>query len=574
MRKFVFGILLSAILTSIMQIGVYADYEEENILLKYYSDNYDKIRFIDDAEYDDFKNAFLIDIDNDKKPELVTDIWSHGAYLSVYKVVDGQVVLSNRTDCPAHGTGLHEYYEIILEKSGMAKIHDGFIFNDSVGGENHYDEMHTIYEVVPSQQDLNKIDEIEIYRENNQYYYIDAHSNKTTIDESKKDDILNEFLSKIKPLVVYSTENQNAKIPISEIWDKQQELFNNSNINADKNNDSGNDLQKDISVYVDNRKIEFDQPPIIINDRTMVPIRAIAEAFNAEVEWKDYYVEIKKDNVIANIPIYGTRIEMGNYRYVSDILPKIVNDRTLVPIRVVANVLLCKTDWDGNTRSVYISSVPAEDDSKYENIKLNKEKPLVYTNCEETKKDSCWHSYCIPKININDESVQQINRLLEENIKNLFFDSINEDLAYKQNYKYNIKDGILSLLVAENRDCDVIIYKTYNYDIENKRFLNNEDIVRKYAPNYNEYLEHMHSYCKNSFIADNSSDIENVIRLGGVTRELYEECIKNSEGAECYNINSDLFIENDGRISAVVDFPSIAGASSYYYLIDTGLNVT
>ncbi|MBQ4347028.1 MAG: copper amine oxidase N-terminal domain-containing protein, partial [Firmicutes bacterium] len=40
-----------------------------------------------------------------------------------------------------------------------------------------------------------------------------------------------------------------------------------------------------IRVFVDNNEIIFDQPPIIENDRTLVPLRAIFEALGAEVEW-------------------------------------------------------------------------------------------------------------------------------------------------------------------------------------------------------------------------------------------------------------------------------------------------
>ena len=41
----------------------------------------------------------------------------------------------------------------------------------------------------------------------------------------------------------------------------------------------------DISVVLDGRKIEFDVQPQIINDRTMVPMRAIFEKLGALVEW-------------------------------------------------------------------------------------------------------------------------------------------------------------------------------------------------------------------------------------------------------------------------------------------------
>ncbi len=41
-------------------------------------------------------------------------------------------------------------------------------------------------------------------------------------------------------------------------------------------------------VYLNGKKIEFDQPPVIENGRTLVPFRAIAEAVGVSVEWNPY----------------------------------------------------------------------------------------------------------------------------------------------------------------------------------------------------------------------------------------------------------------------------------------------
>lgn len=48
-----------------------------------------------------------------------------------------------------------------------------------------------------------------------------------------------------------------------------------------------NEETSEISVYVNGEKIEFDQEPVIKNDRLLVPFRAIFEALNATVNWKN-----------------------------------------------------------------------------------------------------------------------------------------------------------------------------------------------------------------------------------------------------------------------------------------------
>ena len=45
--------------------------------------------------------------------------------------------------------------------------------------------------------------------------------------------------------------------------------------------------EEQISVLLDGRSVAFDVLPAMINDRTMVPVRAIFEALGAEVDWDD-----------------------------------------------------------------------------------------------------------------------------------------------------------------------------------------------------------------------------------------------------------------------------------------------
>ena len=45
--------------------------------------------------------------------------------------------------------------------------------------------------------------------------------------------------------------------------------------------------EKEVTVILDNKKLEFDVPPAIINGRTMVPMRKIYEELGAQVDWID-----------------------------------------------------------------------------------------------------------------------------------------------------------------------------------------------------------------------------------------------------------------------------------------------
>lgn len=114
--------------------------------------------------------------------------------------------------------------------------------------------------------------------------------------------------------------------------------------------------EDDIKVLVDGQKIEFDVPPQIIDDYTFVPMRAIFEALGAEVQWfgKTQTITASKDTTNIEMTIASNEMFVGKDKVMLDVPPQIVNGRTLVPVRAVAESFKCQVDWDGATRTVSI----------------------------------------------------------------------------------------------------------------------------------------------------------------------------------------------------------------------------
>ncbi|MBE7060883.1 MAG: copper amine oxidase N-terminal domain-containing protein [Ruminococcaceae bacterium] len=119
--------------------------------------------------------------------------------------------------------------------------------------------------------------------------------------------------------------------------------------------------EKEIKVVLNGQELSFDQPPVIINDRTMVPIRAIFEAMGYAVEWNQ-----NTKTATATKGIDKIVVQIGNHiisyttngvsgTYYCDVAPQIISDRTLVPVRAIAESAGCNVDWDGNTKTVYIN---------------------------------------------------------------------------------------------------------------------------------------------------------------------------------------------------------------------------
>ena len=117
------------------------------------------------------------------------------------------------------------------------------------------------------------------------------------------------------------------------------------------------DIERDaVSVFINDERLKFDVPPAIINDRTMVPMRAIFSALGATVTWdektKTATGVLGKSDV--KITIGNDYLLKNNEKISLDSPAIIISDRTLVPIRAIAESLDCKVEWYSETQTVEI----------------------------------------------------------------------------------------------------------------------------------------------------------------------------------------------------------------------------
>lgn len=103
------------------------------------------------------------------------------------------------------------------------------------------------------------------------------------------------------------------------------------------------------------KELALDAPPYIKDGRTMVPVRFIAEAFGAEVSYEDGEVSITKGDLSILMKIGETNYSVNGVEKEADAAPEILNDRTMVPVRFIAEALGMAVEWDENERSVSVS---------------------------------------------------------------------------------------------------------------------------------------------------------------------------------------------------------------------------
>ena len=103
------------------------------------------------------------------------------------------------------------------------------------------------------------------------------------------------------------------------------------------------------TVTYNNKKIGFDQIPVVENGRTLVPLRAIFETFGAQVAWDGdtNTVTATKDDVEVKLTIDSTVAYKNGEQITLDVPAKVVNGRTLVPVRFVSDCFDVNVEWDG-----------------------------------------------------------------------------------------------------------------------------------------------------------------------------------------------------------------------------------
>ncbi|MBO8129333.1 MAG: glycosyl hydrolase [Peptococcaceae bacterium] len=115
-----------------------------------------------------------------------------------------------------------------------------------------------------------------------------------------------------------------------------------------------------ISVSLDGAPLHFDTPPVIISNRTMVPFRAVAEGLGVNVEWvassrsvvakgygKEVVLRVNSREALVN----GAGVTL-------DAAPVIISNRTLVPLRFFSEAFGADVKWDGATRHITITGPP------------------------------------------------------------------------------------------------------------------------------------------------------------------------------------------------------------------------
>ena len=116
--------------------------------------------------------------------------------------------------------------------------------------------------------------------------------------------------------------------------------------------------ESDIKLYLDGKSVNCTPAPMIINNRTMIPVRALFEEMGAKVSWEPegQKVKIVYNEIIIEMTIGSDSATVNGAGAELDSPAVIVSDRTMIPLRFVGETIGAGVSWDEKTRSVKITS--------------------------------------------------------------------------------------------------------------------------------------------------------------------------------------------------------------------------
>lgn len=117
----------------------------------------------------------------------------------------------------------------------------------------------------------------------------------------------------------------------------------------------------DGEVLSENRVVnngrEIRNDPVVVNGRTMVPIRWIAERLGADVEWvaATKAASLIRAGVRIDLPIGSTTAYRNGVAFEMDVAPYVKDGSTMIPVRYVAEFFQQKVSFRSETRTVEIT---------------------------------------------------------------------------------------------------------------------------------------------------------------------------------------------------------------------------
>lgn len=210
-------------------------------------------------------------------------------------------------------------------------------------------------------------------------------------------------------------------------------------------------------------KVQFEQDPVIEEGRVLVPFRFVAEKLGANVEWdaETKTVTCEKNGLKMALTANQKDIVVSGQSVEIDVPVKILNDRVMVPLRIVADALGADVEWDAENKTVKINTVAettteattettTEDADKAKDDVASSSAVEVETYTDEDNKIEVSYPVLTGDAAALNDSLKEMAMAGIENYKSLMYKEDMSRNEYKNEVKVAFQDEkIISVVATE-----------------------------------------------------------------------------------------------------------------------------
>lgn len=145
----------------------------------------------------------------------------------------------------------------------------------------------------------------------------------------------------------------------------------------------------EVTVKLNDEDVSFpNQEPVIVDGRTLIPLRSIFESLGYEIEWvaeTKTAILKKSDSSVEITANNDTMIVDGDMAYTLDVPAQIINGSMMLPLRAIGEASGLKVGWDNNTKTVTLDLV-ANDNAEADKVVVGEEMQNFYDNLKSHNK--------------------------------------------------------------------------------------------------------------------------------------------------------------------------------------------
>lgn len=113
-------------------------------------------------------------------------------------------------------------------------------------------------------------------------------------------------------------------------------------------------LAADLSLYLDNQKVQMEVKPELKGGRAFVPLREVSRFFEAEIDWQNPHILLNYGDTSLKLTVNSKTALKNDSQLNLEAAPYLKNGRTLVPLRFISEAFGCEVNYLNN--KVYIAT--------------------------------------------------------------------------------------------------------------------------------------------------------------------------------------------------------------------------